>query len=208
MRAAWGKGTVIAGILVLAGSGLTYGVVGWLAPDASAMTKNRSQLLRTSGVPSANIPANGLHQQKVDSELLLWHTHATTSSSRAWSELPLTSGTCKGDIDACTFSPVLVRSNGRLTITWSGVIAGAPVEMRVLDRSTNGNSVLAPGIVSTKDHAGMVSFTFVSTDLHKDACQGIAIQWRSPTGKLVKISKTTTVVRYKDSGRTEKLGCA
>lgn len=131
---------------------------------------------------------------------------ASTTSSTEWSALPIRKGACKGDINACRYPAVGVNSNGRLTVVWRGLVTGAPVELRLVDDAAK--SMPSPVDVVVKPGRGHV--TFVSTSERKHACfRGLHLLWRSPTGKPAKIAKTTTVVRFDETTRSQSArGCA
>lgn len=171
------------------------------SPDSEATVAFDGQRMSRAGVDAVGA------SQQIDSELSYAFKGSTRTSSSRWSGVPIERGTCKGDVERCNFAPVLVRTSGRLSLAWSGVVRGGPIEIRVLDRGASGTDALLPGIVRF-DGGGARSFTFVSRDVRTDGCQGIEIQWRSLSGKAATVTDTTTVIRYEDSGRTESLGCA
>lgn len=99
-----------------------------------------------------------------------------------------------------------VRSSDRLTVTFSGIVAGDRAQLRVFDKAgVKGTRVLAPGNVSFGP--GPASFTFVSAGDRSDDCRRLELQWRSPSGEQVELSKFTTVIHFKDSGRMQPLTC-
>jgi hypothetical protein len=131
---------------------------------------------------------------------------ASRTSVTEWSALRIRTGACTGDVNACRYPAVGVRSDGRLTVVWRGLVTGAQVELRLLD--TAAESMPSPVDVVVEPGRGHV--TFVSTSERKHGCfRGLHLLWRSPTGKPAKIAKTTTVVRFAETTRARPArGCA
>jgi hypothetical protein len=88
-----------------------------------------------------------------------------------------------------------------MIFTFSGALSAAPVEIRVIDRGAPGNAqVLAPGTASftPAKHGRSFSFMWESTSPRRDDDCGSAIrmEWRSPTGREVKLHRSHVVIHY------------
>jgi hypothetical protein len=85
---------------------------------------------------------------------------------------------------------------GTIAVTLSVELHQAPAGFRI---KLNGSQTLKPGrvrFVPAGIH-GSASFTFVSSPSPSNRASFLAVQWRSPTGRLVKLERATLIARYR-----------
>jgi hypothetical protein len=91
-------------------------------------------------------------------------------------------------------TPVNVRSTGLGTVTLSATVAGAPLEIRVLDNQ----HVMQPGPAHFQPSRSgtSVSYTFTRSGRPMTCGHTLRLQWRSPIGKQVHLGRAHIVITY------------
>ena len=90
--------------------------------------------------------------------------------------------------------------------TFSGTFRGGPVQVRAID---NGR-VMHPGpAVFRPQGAGeSVSFTFAGLGPKSPFCRGVYLEWRTPAGVKVTMTKALLKIDYRYTNPTREVGCA
>ena len=165
-------------------------------------------LLTATAVVAAGRERTGIATKATDTQLILWRTgkkNRAYTTKTTWDYLPMPSGGCVVGQQGCLIATppeFMLYAKGPISLTFSGMFSRAPVELRIRD----GAHLMRPGRVNFSPGPGnnAFSFTFVSPRKGKRACEGPSLEWRSPTGKEVRLNKATIVVHYKkyepDSG--------
>jgi hypothetical protein len=132
------------------------------------------------GVAAARSPGSFTEKRsRIDHVTMVWPAAGYTTSSSAWRTMPggfFREGTV-----------------GAVAITLSTDLRGAPVRFRVL---VNGKS-LPQGVAHFAPSRGDTSRSYSWVLPKSDGtCQNFQVQWRSPTGKRLKLRHADTVAIY------------
>lgn len=129
---------------------------------------------------------------KADRQTFKWTNADASTDSRDFSNIP-------------GLSDVAILKSGGVTATVSGVIEGAPVDLRIRDESDG--RTLRPGRVRFDPTKGsnIVSFTFVRNERRRPGCSKYNVQWRSPSEREALFKAGDLVLTY-DFDRTTDEG--
>jgi hypothetical protein len=152
----------------------------------------------------------GYTQQAVDHQRIAWRTgkkNRTYTTSKDWGILEMPSGGCRIGETVCAASSdpgLLIPAKGEFSVVFSGNFSRAPVELRLRD-----GRVMQPGAVRFRPghHNNSFSYTFVSPSHRERTCDQVIFEWRSPTGKEVRINEASVAVFYKAFTSDEPVGC-
>lgn len=164
-----------------------------------------------TAVIAAGKPHAGVRAHRVDEQTIIWRTgndNRAFTTSKKWVELPMPTGGCvvgKSTCTASSFSEPFIDAKGPISLTFSGMVSRAPIELRFRD----GDHLMRPGAVNFRPQRGgnAFSFTFVSPRKGERECEGPALEWRSPTGQEVRLNKATIVVHYQKFEPAQRVGC-
>jgi hypothetical protein len=137
-----------------------------------------------AGVPAAVFAASGGLEGALDRQAAKWTTTPTTTSSRAWRNVPRLA------ITRCTVNQV--------TATVSLTLRGGPAAFRVV---TDGvpEAPMAPGPARfVPDGTESFSYSFVgrTAPFEADDDHRFNLQWRSPTGAEVTLRRGALNLQY------------
>lgn len=155
----------------------------------------------------------GVRSHTVDAQTLMWRTgenNRVFTTSAKWEVLQMPAGGCRvgqppSQCGVSSIDSPPIYAKGPISVTFSGMFSRAPVELRFRD----GDHLMRPGAVNFKPQRGSngFSFTFVSPRKGERLCEGPTLEWRSPTGREVRLNKATIVVHYEKFEPTQPVGC-
>lgn len=139
--------------------------------------------------------ADGWGQRRsyeIDRQAFQWRDDNSTTSSEEWRALPMVREGSEAIQPAA--EPLDFIARGPMSVTFSGDFAGAPVQIRVIERQ----KAYRPGRATFDPTPwdSSKSFTFVSGGSDEARCLALFVQWRSPTGGEVTFRRGDVVVTY------------
>lgn len=136
-----------------------------------------ASLVTLAAIASAGQGGSGLDEQDWK-----WRTKKASTSSTAWRRVP-------------GLRNLAVCVADGLSATVSAELRGAPVEVRV-HRDGLPTGLLRPGKVRFQPFGGSNTFSFTFVGGAQNGIQLIDVEWRSPTGNPVTLSKGVLNVQF------------
>ena len=156
---------------------------------------------------TAAADGRGETQGRATHQLLSWRQgkgNAVFTEGRGWQNMAILEHGCSPDESCEGPQGIMVPSRGPISVTFSGNFSRAPVAVRVHDIDGNMHPGSASFRPTRRGHS--FSYTFVAGRTIYP-CRVIQLQWKSPTGDRVRMSKATVVVHNREDEPTS-FGCA